>query len=248
MLNMNWLLIRGLVRETEHWGEFPQMLEKTEGVKRVLCLDLAGVGTENSRVFFPTVKQAVEDLRSRFKLAHKTKEEDWGILGISLGGMIAMQWACDYPSDFKKIVVINSSSKELPFWKRLTPESILTVGKTFFEKDIVKRERLIIEMTSNLRKNDPKLIDSWVGIAQKRGYSKLTAINQLAAAAQFSLPQRVSPKMLVLTSRADRMVSFEGSEEIAKKYNANIQIHPTAGHDISIDDPQWIIDKMSDWN
>ncbi len=245
---MNWLLIRGLVRESEHWGEFPKMLEKVEGVKRVVCLDLAGVGTENSRVFLPTVKQAVEDLRSRFQLVRKAKEEDWGILGISLGGMIAMQWTSDYAKDFKKIVVINSSSRELPFWKRLTPESLLTVGKVFFEEDTVNREKLIINMTSNLRKTDSKLIDSWVSIAQKRKYSKLTAINQLLAAAQFSLPKNISAEMLVLTSRADKMVSHEGSEEIAKKYKAEIAIHPTAGHDIAVDDPQWIIDQISAWN
>lgn len=245
---MNWLLIRGLVREKEHWGEFPKMLESVGGVKRVLCLDLAGVGTENNRIFLPTIKQAVEDLRSRFKLAHKSKEEDWGILGISLGGMIAMQWASDYPNDYKKMVIINSSSRELPFWKRLTPDSIFTIGKTFFEKDVVKRERMIIDMTSNLRKNDPKLIDSWVSIGQKRGFSKLTAVNQLVAAAQFQLPKNISPKMLVLTSRADRMVSFEGSQEIAKKYSAHLEIHPTAGHDIAVDDPQWIIDHISQWS
>lgn len=235
------------MREADHWGEFKEQLESSPGVKRVLCLDLPGVGTENGRIFFPQIKQAVEDLRSRYKNHEHDKDEEWSILGISLGSMIAMQWVYDYPNDFKKIVVINGSSREFPIWKRLTPMSIATVLQAFFEKDIAKREKKIIDMTSNLRKNDLKLIDSWIKIAQKNDFSKMTAINQLAAAAQFALPKKIKIPMLVLTSRADRMVSYECSKAIAAKYKAPIKIHPTAGHDIPVDDPSWVVEQISDW-
>lgn len=139
---MKWLLLRGLMREADHWGDFPKDLETQEGVSEVVCLDLPGVGTESSRIFIPSIKQAVEDLRSRFKIHLKDRDdEEWGILGISLGGMIAMQWVHDYPHDFKKIIVMNSSSKELPVWKRLTVPSIAVALDCFLEKDIAKREK-----------------------------------------------------------------------------------------------------------
>lgn len=245
---MNWLLIRGLMREADHWGDFPKELGAQDGVGRVVCLDLAGVGTESSRVFLPSIKQAVEDLRSRFKNhEHDKDDEEWGILGISLGGMIAMQWVSDHPYDFKKIVVMNSSSKELPVWKRLTLPSIAVTLECFMEKDLVKREKKIIDMVSNLRKNDLKLIDSWIKIAQKNEFSKLNAVNQLTAASIFKLPKKIKTPMLVLTSRADRMVNHECSKYIAEKFNAPIKIHPSAGHDIAVDDSKWLTEQIVDW-
>jgi esterase/lipase len=143
---------------------------------------------------------------------------------------------------------MNGSSKDAPFWKRLTPNSMAIVWQAFFEKDIAKREKAIIEMTSNLKKNDPQLIDSWIKIAQKNNFSKITAINQLAAAAQFSLPNKIKIPMFVLTSRADRMVNYECSKHIAEKYKVPIKIHPTAGHDIAIDDPNWVIEQVVNWS
>jgi pimeloyl-[acyl-carrier protein] methyl ester esterase len=248
---MNWLLLRGLMREADHWGEFSEQLRSVPGVGRVICLDLPGIGTEQSKFFFPTVKQALEDLRSRFKNHEHDKNEDWGILGVSLGAMIAMQWVHDYPEDFKKIVVMNSSSRDFPIWKRLTFPSMKVILELFLEKDISLREKKIIDLTSNLRKNDLKLIDSWVKIANKNtlpsGFSKITAINQLAAAAQFKLPEKIKIPMLVLASRADRMVNYECSKVIAKKYKAPIQIHPTAGHDIAVDDSAWVVEQVSNW-
>lgn len=245
---MNWLLLRGLMREADHWGEFSEKLQAAPGVGRVLCLDLPGVGTELGRVFMPNIKQLVEDVRSRFKNHEHDKKEEWGILGISLGAMIATQWVHDYPNDFKNIVVMNGSSKDAPFWKRLSPASMAIILQAFFEKDIAKREKAIIGMTSNLKKNDLKLIDSWIEIAQKNAFSKITAINQLAAAAQFSLPDKIKVPMFVLTSRADRMVNYECSKHIAEKYKAPIKIHPTAGHDIAIDDPNWVVDQVAKWS
>ena len=244
---MNWLLLRGLMREVDHWGDFPEKLEASPDVKQVLCLDLPGVGTESARIFLPSIKQALEDIRSRFKNRIQDNDEEWGIIGISLGGMIAMQWVHDHPYDFKKIVVMNSSSRELPVWKRLTPISLKMVAESFFEPDIAKREKKIIDMVSNLRKNDLKLIDSWIKIAQRNEFSKITAVNQMLAAAQFKLPPKIKTPMLVLASRADKMVSYECSKMIAEKYTAPIKIHPTAGHDIAVDDSGWVVEQITNW-
>ena len=244
---MNWILIRGLMREADHWGDFPNKLNALSPEDRVICLDLPGVGTESERFFIPHIKQVMEDLRSRFNSKGFEIGEDWGLLGISLGGMIAMQWAHDYPADFKKLVVINSSARDCSILKRLTLPSVKTLLESFVEGDLVKREKKIIDLTSNLRKNDLKLIDSWVKIAQKNRFSKMTAINQLAAAAQFALPSKIKVPMLVLASRADRMVSYECSKQIAGKYNAEIKIHPTAGHDIAVDDANWVVEQIANW-
>lgn len=244
---MNVILLRGLMREARHWGSFPKDLQEAQNVDRVLCLDFPGIGTEEKRIFYPSLTQVVRDLRSRF-VQHENNKQDWAILGFSLGGMAALEWARMYPNDFRKVILLNTSASNVgKLWERVKPQSMVQLLKIFSEKDPLERERKVIEMVSNLRKKDPKIIQEWGEIARTSDFSKLTALNQLAAAAQFKLPERISVPALVLTSRADRMVDYQNSVRIAQKFQATLHVHPTAGHDLTVDDPQWCIEKISSW-
>jgi pimeloyl-[acyl-carrier protein] methyl ester esterase len=49
----------------------------------------------------------------------------------------------------------------------------------------------------------------------------------------------------VLASPQDRMVSVNCSRAIAEKWQAPIVEHPTAGHDLSADDPKWLVSEIS---
>lgn len=246
--DMNILLLRGMMRQCEHWGEFPHQLQELKNVDRVLCLDLPGVGTESGRVFLPVMSQVVQDIRSRFLLHEKNhSHEPWAILGHSLGGMIAMQWAHDFPHDFEKIIVVNSSSRDASLLKRLKIFSAKKMLEIFLEKDIAEREKHILEMISNFKKNDAATIERWIKIAKEFPAHRHVAAAQLTAAAVFKSPKNINPPMLVLTSRADRMVDYTCSKFLAHKYHAHIHIHPTSGHDIALDDPAWLIEKIGSW-
>jgi predicted alpha/beta hydrolase family esterase len=50
--------------------------------------------------------------------------------------------------------------------------------------------------------------------------------------------------MTVLASRDDKMVSPKCSEDIARYYNANLIEHPSAGHDLTLDDPSWVTEQI----
>ena len=109
---MKWVILRGLTRQIGHWRDFQPLLEKSS--EGVCALDLPGIGTEKNRSCPLTIKGNTEDLRERWLEDKNSKSEtsEWGILGISMGGMIAMDWAHRYPHDFSRIVVINSSSSD----------------------------------------------------------------------------------------------------------------------------------------
>ena len=51
---------------------------------------------------------------------------------------------------------------------------------------------------------------------------------------------------LVLASKADRFTNYKCSERLAEKYNATLRLHEKAGHDLPLDDPQWIIDRVKE--
>src|SRR4051794_2203226 len=106
--HMKWLLLRGLAREQRHWGRFPDVFAKTAGVT-TFCLDFPGTGTEHARPGPSSVRAIVEDLRQRWQALKGASDEPWGILGISLGGMVSMQWAADHPEDFARVVIANTS-------------------------------------------------------------------------------------------------------------------------------------------
>lgn len=88
-----WLLLRGLGREAGHWDGFPDKL-KALG-QEVEFLDLPGAGTEFARPSPLTIAETVEDLRRR-----RASNVPVGVIAISLGGMVALDWAARYPLGF----------------------------------------------------------------------------------------------------------------------------------------------------
>ena len=45
---------------------------------------------------------------------------DWRLLGLSLGGMVAVDWVARHPTDFRALVVVNSTARNAGFvWDRL---------------------------------------------------------------------------------------------------------------------------------
>jgi pimeloyl-[acyl-carrier protein] methyl ester esterase len=238
---MNLLLLRGLVREKRYWGKAVKLLE--EKGYNVLCLDLPGLG-EHADMEFPwTVRQAY--LKIRHEFLEKKQAGPYSVMSISLGGMIALEWAHQMPSDFERIIVINTSASNVGMpWERLLPKAMKQCLQITKEKDIAKREKIILEMTTNQAYKDALVLAEWAAIAKTSHYTIQTAIRQLAAASQFRAPEKLLIPCLVLASQNDGMVSVDCSVRLAKRLQAEIRIHPTAGHDISVDDPEWVVAQI----
>ncbi len=52
---------------------------------------------------------------------------------------------------------------------------------------------------------------------------------------------------LVLFSEKDRMVSSACSKAIISKWKTDWAAHPTAGHELTLDDADWVIEKSLAW-
>jgi alpha-beta hydrolase superfamily lysophospholipase len=247
---MNWLILRGLVREQRHWGEFALQFEaglkeKDPGAK-VFMLDFAGFGTESDRFSPTTIDGIVDDLRARWSAVSASGE--WCLLAVSLGGMVAMNWTSRYPDDFKKLVLINSSVGGLsPLFRRMQPANIPTILSLFFEKNIRNREARILSITTNLKGDALQKRADWQG-----GFAKVVrprdAAAQIFAAIRFRAPARISIPVLVLTSKGDTLVHYSCSESIARHFGAELRAHETANHDLPTDDPNWVCSQVRDWS
>lgn len=243
----HFYLLRGLIREARHWGKFPELLGNACEGSRISTIDIPGAGVHFRSPSPLSMGEMVEEMRREY-LKHKTENEETILLAISLGGMIAAQWMKDYPQDFEKAILINTSYGGLsPLFDRLKISALQHLLKVPVLKGRAKEAR-ILELVSNHHDNFENNLNLWEEIQKERPVSLVNTIRQLTAATRFQIGDFVpSIPVLILASVNDRMVSVECSRTIAKKWQAKIVEHPTAGHDLSADDPQWIADKAREF-
>jgi pimeloyl-[acyl-carrier protein] methyl ester esterase len=245
---VNVLLIRGLSREARHWGRFVDDLQSQDSIRDVLCLDLPGVGTELDQAAPGKVSQIVDGMRLRWQDAIRDVEGPWAVLGISFGGMIGLDWCCRYPGDFKGLIVGNTSASNLGLpHERMTPKAMKHVLKSNLEKDPFAREKMILEIVSNDAKKRASVARAWGTIAKESPIRRGTFLRQLVAATAYRSPETCPVPVLILASTGDRFVDVRCSERLAARLGGRLEYHPTAGHAITLDAPEWVAEKSSQW-
>lgn len=244
---MNWLMLRGLAREKRHFGDFPSTFERLLPGQRAFPMDLVGFGALSGTEVPLTLGEIVDELRARF-LAERPVEGPWSIFAISLGGMVALEWAARYPQDFQRVVVANTSAGNMSrVWERFMP-AIWPKLPGLVLGDPLNRERTILAVTVNSGVDKEAIAKRWRGWFDERQPRRRAFLRQIVAAARSSLPERIEPPVLVMTSKADRLVSWKCSERIATKLGARLEVHEAAGHDLSLDAPEWICERIAAWS
>jgi len=245
---MNWLLIRGLVREQRHWVDFPKQFQVGIPDAKIHMIDLPGIGTEAEDPSPATMDGIVEHLRARWLKLRDANPGEWGIFTISLASMAALRWAQLYPQDFVRVVVINLSSTDLsPPWKRLSTGRWPDFFGIARLKDKAEKERRILDMTVNLRADKNEIAQHWATFALADHKRIQLVLRQLSAVLTFLCPRKILPPVLVLRSLGDRLVDPECSEKIARRIGARLATHGLAGHDLPLDDPEWCLEEMRRW-
>jgi len=109
---MNWILLRGLTREARHWAGFAEQLTRAlpgsaSAATRVMALDLPGNGAF-CRDSSPAAVDAMADF-AREQLHARGLAPPYSLVAMSLGGMVAADWALRYPMEIERLVLINTS-------------------------------------------------------------------------------------------------------------------------------------------
>ncbi len=245
---MNWLLLRGLAREQRHWGSFPETFERIVPGSRTFRLDLPGTGTENERDSPSSVAGIVEDLRARWSLLRDAHGGDWGILGISLGGMVTMEWAATHANDFQRAVIVNTSGGNLsPPWDRMVLTHAPAVIRAMLDGDHARRERSILGMTTNLATDNDARAARWAEFTRERPIRRSNVLRQIVAGARFRAPAHIAAPLLVLSGGGDGFTSPKCPAALAKHFGAPLRVHPNANHDLGTDAPEWMAGEVAGW-
>jgi pimeloyl-[acyl-carrier protein] methyl ester esterase len=241
----HFYLLRGLVREAGHWGEFPECLARNFPKGRITTIDLPGAGEYVSTSTPLSVQSMVRFMRQKY-LQTRSPDEEVILVSISLGGMIAACWLEHFAQDFHAAVLINTSFGNIsPIFHRLRPGA----WKFLLQVPLLKgraREERIIQLVMNHEHRHLVTLDAWEQVALGRPVTISNALKQLFAASRFSCGSfRPQLPVLLLAATHDRMVNVQCSRAIAKCWEVPLFEHPTAGHELSNDDPQWVADQIS---
>jgi pimeloyl-ACP methyl ester carboxylesterase len=244
--NKAWLGLRGLVRGNGHWGGFPEKLLQTDPRLEFELLEIPGNGTRFQETTPLQVSKVIQAIQEKSELLKKYQSVN--LLGLSLGGMISMKWAELYPHQINKLIVVNSSLSQFsPFYRRLIPNAYRAIIKIIPTHEHHLREKYIFDLISNNTKESMRYLTEASFFSKSHPVKLSNFFRQLYLAQQIQIyPEKIKAKPIILFSRNDHLVHYSCSLVIAKTFSWKHFEHPTAGHDLAIDDSPWLIEKLID--
>jgi pimeloyl-ACP methyl ester carboxylesterase len=248
-----WVFLRGLIRESGHWGTFPEQFQKAFPDHHILTIDLPGNGIQHlndsptsmsdyARFAHGELQKALFDLKDEGPY-------QINLLAISLGGMVAIEWNRLYPGIFKRAVLMNTSIKGVsPMTQRLRAKNYPKILNLILNPWVKNIEAQILELVCNDLKKRAVTAVAWNKIRDERPVSTANSIRQIRAALGFRPDiSSLNIATLLLGSEKDNLVSCQCSKDLHKTVPSQLELHPWAGHDLGLDDPDWVIEKVQNW-
>lgn len=237
-----FILLRGLGRGQHHWMGFAERLAAACPEARVVCLDLPGNGERWAETSPLSLEETALGLQRECQ--RRDLQPPFRVIGLSMGGMVGLAWLGLQPKAIAELVMINSSLASVsPFYHRMLPRAFLRLLPGLFNP--MWRERAVLAVTCNLRRRDAAMLSEWQAIARQQPVSRRNLLRQLVAAARFQ-PAAPLPgsNIRLIASRADRLVDVRCSEALAARWQLPLTLHDSAGHDLPVEDPDWLIDSL----
>ncbi|MDC8756982.1 alpha/beta fold hydrolase [Janthinobacterium fluminis] len=243
----NWVFLRGLMREQRHWDAFPGVFRAAVPDAHIVTPDLPGNGQRHAMASAQRVADMVEFCRR--DLAERGCAAPYHLLALSLGGMLAVEWAARYPQEIAALVLINTSMRPFsPFYRRLRWQNYAALVALAALGGLARQEALILRLTSSADDGRAPLLPRWIAYQREYPVTRANALRQLLSAARYRAPaRRPAAPVLVLASRADRLVDASCSLRLAAHWRAACALHPDAGHDLPLDDGAWVAAQVAQW-
>ncbi len=243
-----WIFLRGLTRERRHWGDFPAVFRREMPDADIHVPDLPGNGRLNALRSPPGIGAMAEHCRNT--LQAQGIRPPYFLLAMSLGAMVAAEWASRHPEELRGCVLIGTSFGGIsPFHRRLRPRNYATLlGLALPGMNDAAREAAVLRLTSRLTEDRDRIVRDWSAWRHEHPVSRANALRQLWAAARYRLPaQRPAVPMLVLAGAGDSLVDPACSRELARLWQTGYAEHPAAGHDLPLDDGAWVARETASW-
>lgn len=227
------VFLRGLIRSRYHWLEFPERFAEDF---QVIQPELPGNGYQYSQTTPSDIPSMMENIRAQVRAEH---EGPITVIAVSMGAMIAAEWARQYPDEIESLHLINTSLANMSYpWERMTAGSFFRL--LFCFGDRVRLERTIFDLTIN-RALTAGESAPWVRFADEHPLRWRNVFVQLIAASRYKGPTSAPVHDVFFYNAAgDRLVKPGCTARIAHRWKKPLLTHPSAGHDLPADDPSWL--------
>lgn len=225
------LLLHGLGATGESWGlQSPALIQAGY---RVIIIDLRGFGKSNHAITM-SIPQLAKDCAV---LLNKLQANPADLVGISMGGIVALQLAISHPSMVDRLVIINAFARLRPkkaaFYGYYLIRFILVniFGMRFQARTVAKRifpypkQAFLRQVLVNqILESNP-----WAYRRAMIDLARFNVVNQL---------DKIQAPTLVVTGENDTTVLPADQAYMASKIqNHRHIIVPNAGHAATIDSP-----------
>ncbi|MCE9688234.1 alpha/beta hydrolase [Shewanella sp. AS16] len=236
-----WVLLRGLMRDHRHWQGFEHRL-KEQGLA-VITPDLPGNGELAHEVSPAHMRDYADAVWRQLGQAN-----DLHLVGLSMGGMLALEMARQAPERIARVFLLNCSAANLsPWYQRFSPMGLLKacIGcRKSLHLNLL--ESLIIKLTSYRHGRDFGLISQWSDLRRVNHTRWRNLLRQVWAAAHFRAPAAIGVPLVLIYGREDRLVNPVCSYRLARFYRLDVSELPHCGHDIALDNPEALLALLLD--
>lgn len=266
---MTLILLRGLMRDSRHWNGLAQRLESCG--HKVITPDTLGNGNLSTASSPLNIEQYGESVWQQVNQALARKgqysrqnalpqsgqqqtHERVILVGLSMGGMVALAMAKQFPQRVLHLFIINSSAANLsPWYLRFQFKPLMKAlwqcqkGTNDQGQSLNLLESLVIRYTSLHRGDDVELIARWSEWRKQHHTSLLNGFRQLLACARFKAPELhelTEVAISVVSGKQDRLANPLCSEVLGEFYGCSVESMDHCGHDISLDQPQALIELL----
>ncbi|MGR9114534.1 MAG: alpha/beta fold hydrolase [Gammaproteobacteria bacterium] len=245
MADRTVVLLRGMLREQRHWGDFLTCLRQKLPRYSLITVDIPGNGLLCDQKSPNTIRKITESVRKQVK--PYAENGPLALVAISMGGMIALDWMDRAPHEIASAVLINTSVRSYaPFYRRLRWRNYAFLPLLFWSNPS-KREQIILSLTSNRHGDDIHLLKLWQEWQRQHPVTRQNVLRQLLAASTYKIMRKPEPPTLLIGSRSDRLVDYRCGKALAAAWHTAYLEHPSAGHDLPLDEPQWLADQIGSW-
>ena len=231
------VFLRGLIRSRFHWGNFPRRFDKDF---QVIEPELPGNGFLSEQNTPTSIAAMMEAMRAQV-ITHTQRPVV--IIAVSMGAMIATEWARRYPQEVRQLHLINTSLANLSLpWQRMKASSFLKLISTTGSRQRLEETILRLTMNQPMGMADH---EAWMTFAERHPLKWRNIFVQLIGSSGYQGPLEAPVENIVLyNALGDQLVKPGCTKAIARQWKKPLLSHPDAGHDLPMDDPEWLEEKI----
>jgi pimeloyl-ACP methyl ester carboxylesterase len=202
-----------------------------------ICFDNRGTGKSDS----PSTPYSIELMAEDGFGLMDAIGLDWAhVMGLGMGGRIALQMALSRPSRVKRLVLSSSSPRPTPFENHLMRAMLSSIGRGVSNEDLARFE--VPWLLSERFFMDPRVAEavSRVRMLRTRGTPPLAHARQIEAELESDLTSQlgdVRPPTLVVAGRNDLLVPYDYQARMAESIPGAALLPLDAAHMVNTEQP-----------